>query len=425
MATTVIEGLQWGDEGKGKITDYLATKSDVVVRYQGGNNAGHTIVHDGHKFALRSLPSGIINKNIINVIADGVVLNPFMLMDEIKYIKDNGIEEFNLFISNRCHLIMPYHLDLDGAYEGLLSDAKIGTTKKGIGPCYMDKMARRGIRAGDLLEKEFLKQRLTAALVVKNLELRSLGLKEYDVDELYNSLLEVGEVLKDHIVDTTVLINKAYDEGKKILFEGAQGLMLDIDRGTYPYVTSSSPSSNYVPQGAGISPKKIDHIVGIVKAYTTRVGNGPFPTELDNELGNLIREKGHEYGTVTRRPRRVGFLDLVLLKRNVMMTGATSIALTLFDVLCGIGDLKVCVKYELDGKEIDTIPATNSAYLRAKPIYVDMKGFDFNKDNIHSFDDLPKEAQDYIRFIENYLGVKVSILSVGSDRKDTLILGDL
>ena len=235
----------------------------------------------------------------------------------------------------------------------------------------------------------------------------------------------MGEVLKDHIVDTTVLINKAYDEGKKILFEGAQGLMLDIDRGTYPYATSSSPSSNYVPQGAGISPKKIDRIVGIVKAYTTRVGNGPFPTELDNDLGNLIREKGHEYGTVTRRPRRVGFLDLVLLKRNVMMTGATSIALTLFDVLCGIGDLKVCVKYELDGKEIDTIPATNSAYLRAKPIYVDMKGFDFNKDDIHSFNDLPKEAQDYIRFIENYLGVKVSILSVGSDRKDTLILGDL
>ena len=425
MSTTVIEGLQWGDEGKGKITDYLATKADVVVRYQGGNNAGHTIVHNGKKFALKSLPSGITNKNIINIIADGVVLNPFMLLDEIKYIRENGVSEFQLFISNRCHLIMPYHLDLDGAYENLLSDSKIGTTKKGIGPCYVDKMARRGIRAGDLLEKDFLHERLSDALKVKNLELKSLGLPEYDLEDLYGRLLEVAKIIGPHIVDTTMLINKSYDEGKNILFEGAQGIMLDIDRGTYPYVTSSSPSSNYVPQGAGISPKKLDNIVGIAKAYTTRVGNGPFPTELENELGDLIREKGHEYGTVTKRPRRVGYLDLVVLKRNVMMSGATSIALMLFDVLSGVGDLKVCTKYELDGKEIDYIPSTNAEYLRCKPIYIDFKGFTFEPKSIKKYEDLPLEARQYIEFIEKELNVKVSLLSIGPDRDETLILGDL
>lgn len=425
MGSIVVEGLQWGDEGKGKITDYLAGKADMVVRYQGGNNAGHTIVHNGKKFALKSLPSGIINSKIINVIADGVVLNPFMLVDEINYIKENGVTNFNLVISNRCHLIMPYHLDLDGAYEAVLSDSKIGTTKKGIGPCYMDKMARRGIRAGDLLEKEFLKERLESSLKIKNLELKSLGLPTYNFNELFEKIVEISKVLVPFIGDTTLLINKYYDEGKTVLFEGAQGLMLDIDRGTYPYVTSSGPSSNYVPQGAGISPKKIDKIVGIVKAYTTRVGNGPFPTELDNELGNLIREKGHEYGTVTKRPRRVGYLDLVLLKRNVMMTGATSIALTLFDVLSGIGELKLCIKYELDGKEIDYIPATNVEYCRCKPIYKDIKGFNFDSSKIKKFEDLPIEAKNYVHTIEEFLGVKVSILSVGADRDETLFLGDL
>ena len=420
MSVVVIEGVQWGDEGKGKITDFLASKSDIVVRFQGGNNAGHTICFNNKKFALRSLPSGIFNESIVNVIADGVVLNPFMLVDEINEVKEGGITNFNLLISNRCHLIMPYHLDLDGAYESLLSDKKIGTTKKGIGPCYIDKAARRGIRAGDLLEPKFLKEKLETTLKVKNLELRSLGLKEYDPIDLYNKLMKVAELLKEHICDTSYYLNKAIKDNKNILFEGAQGMMLDIDRGTYPYVTSSSPSSNYVPQGAGIPPKAIGEVVAICKAYTTRVGEGPFPTELFNELGDKIREKGHEYGTVTHRARRVGYLDLVVLKRNLEMSGATEIALTLFDVLRNIKDLKICYAYKLDGKIIDYIPASLDEYSRCEPVYKDFESFDF-KDDTKTFEELPIEAKNYIKYIEDFTGTKVKILSIGSDREQTIL----
>lgn len=420
MSVTVIEGSQWGDEGKGKITDYLASQSDIVVRFQGGNNAGHTICFNGKRFALKSLPSGIFNSNITNVIADGVVLNPFSLKEEIEGIKSSGITDFKLLISNRCHLIMPYHLDLDGAYENLLSDKKIGTTKKGIGPCYVDKAARRGIRAGDLLEKDFLKEKLKDTLKVKNLELRSLGLKEYDLEDLYNKLIEIGDYLKKYIADSQYFLINALEENKNILFEGAQGMMLDIDRGTYPYVTSSSPSSNYVSQGAGIPPQAINRVVAICKAYTTRVGEGPFPTELHNEIGDLIREKGHEYGTVTKRPRRVGYLDLVVVKRNLKMSGASEIALMLFDVLENIDHLKICINYELDGKIIDYVPASLNEYSRCKPIYKEFKKFSFS-DKIHSFNELPIEAKEYISFIEEFTGVKVKILSIGSDRNATLV----
>ena len=420
MSVTVIEGSQWGDEGKGKITDYLASKSDIVVRFQGGNNAGHTICFNGNRYALRSLPSGIFNPNITNVIADGVVLNPFSLKEEIEGINANGIKDFKLLISDRCHLIMPYHLDLDGAYEALLDNNKIGTTKKGIGPCYVDKAARRGIRAGDLLEPEFLKSKLIDTLKVKNIELKSLGLKEYDFDTLYNQLLEIGVYLKKYIADTQYFLINAIKENKKILFEGAQGMMLDIDRGTYPYVTSSSPSSNYVPQGAGIPPRTIDNVVAICKAYTTRVGEGPFPTELNNKIGNLIRKKGHEYGTVTKRPRRVGYLDLVVVKRNLEMSGANTIALMLFDVLTNIDDLKICINYELNGKIIDYIPASLYDYSKCNPIYKTFKKFNFDQ-NIKSFDELPVEAKEYINFIEEYTGVKIGIISIGSDRTATII----
>ena len=420
MSVTVIEGSQWGDEGKGKITDYLASKSDIVVRFQGGNNAGHTICFNGKRYALRSLPSGIFNPNITNVIADGVVLNPFSLKEEIEGINASDIKDFKLLISDRCHLIMPYHLDLDGAYEALLDNNKIGTTKKGIGPCYVDKAARIGIRAGDLLEPEFLKSKLIDTLKVKNIELKSLGLKEYDFDTLYKQLLGIGAYLKKYIADTQYFLINAIKENKKILFEGAQGMMLDIDRGTYPYVTSSSPSSNYVPQGAGIPPRAIDNVVAICKAYTTRVGEGPFPTELDNEIGNLIREKGHEYGTVTKRPRRVGYLDLVVVKRNLEMSGANTIALMLFDVLTNIDVLKICTNYELNGKIIDYIPASLFDYSKCKPIYKTFKKFNFDQ-NIKSFDELPTEAKDYISFIEEYTGVKVGIISIGSDRTATII----
>lgn len=424
MPSIVIEGAQWGDEGKGKITDYLACKSDVVIRYQGGNNAGHTVSFEGKTFAIKSLPSGIFNKNIINIIADGVVVNPFFLKNEIEEIKKQGIEDFKLYISNRAHLILPYHIDLDGAYEVLLGDGKIGTTKKGIGPCYSDKSSRLGIRMGDLLTPIYLKDRLKTTLTVKNNELKSLGLKEYNFNELYESLVKIGDFFKPYIIDTSRLINDLYDEGKTILFEGAQGMMLDIDRGTYPYVTSSSPTSNYASQGSGLSPRKIDKIVAICKAYTTRVGEGPFPSELFNELATTIREKGHEYGTVTKRPRRVGYLDLVVLKRNLRSSGATSIALTLFDVLSDIDELKVCIGYKLDGKVIDDIPSTEYEYSLCEPIYKNMSSFHINE-NIFSYNDLSKEAKDYIRFIEEFTNVKVSILSVGKDRKQTLILGDI
>ncbi len=420
MSVTVIEGSQWGDEGKGKITDYLASQSDIVVRFQGGNNAGHTICFNGNRYALRSLPSGIFNPNITNVIADGVVLNSFSLKEEIEGINASGIKDFKLIISDRCHLIMPYHLDLDGAYESLLDNNKIGTTKKGIGPCYVDKAARRGIRAGDLLEPGFLKSKLIDTLKVKNIELKSLGLKEYDFDTLYKQLLEIGTYLKKYIADTQYFLINAIKENKKILFEGAQGMMLDIDRGTYPYVTSSSPSSNYVPQGAGIPPRAIDNVVAICKAYTTRVGEGPFPTELNNEIGDLIREKGHEYGTVTKRPRRVGYLDLVVVKRNLEMSGANTIALMLFDVLTNIDDLKICINYELNGKIIDFIPASLYDYSKCKPIYKTFKKFSFGQ-NIKSFDELPVEAKEYINFIEEYTGVKIGIISIGSDRNATII----
>lgn len=421
MSVTIVEGSQWGDEGKGKITDYLAQQSDVVVRFQGGNNAGHTIVFDGRKFAVRSLPSGIFYKNVTNVIADGVVLNPWALKEEIEGIEALGFKDYNLKISSRTQIIMPYHIDLDGAYEELLGNSKIGTTKRGIGPCYTDKAARRGIRVGDLLDASSLKEKLHNTLIIKNLELKSLGLNTYDEEDLFNKLVAIGQFLKPFICDTSYYLNQAIKKKKNILFEGAQGMMLDIDRGTYPYVTSSSPTANYAPQGAGIPPRSITNIVAIAKSYTTRVGAGPFPTELTNEIGDMIREKGHEYGVVTKRPRRVGYLDLVVVKRNVIASGATSIALTLFDVLSEIPEIKICIGYELDGQEIDYIPATLDEYARCKPIYKTFKPFKIEK--IGHIGELDEAAQEYIHFIEEYTGVKVSILSIGNDRKDTMILG--
>ena len=422
MAITVIEGCQWGDEGKGKITDYLTSCNDIVVRYQGGNNAGHTIVVKGKKYALKSLPSGIISPQITNVIADGVVLNPTACIEEIENLKKGGIKKFKLLISNRCHLIMPYHIDQDGNFENTAkSKNKIGTTKLGIGPAYADKMDRRSIRAGDLLEPKFLKEKLEGILTFKNKELKGLGLKPYSVKELYDSLMKCAKYLKPYICDTQQFLVKSLKEHKRILFEGAQGMMLDIDRGTFPYVTSSSPSACYASQGAGVPPQAIKNVVAICKAYTTRVGAGPFPSEQNNPLGDKIREIGHEYGTVTKRPRRVGYLDLVVVKQMLEMSGATDIALMLFDVLIGISPLKVCYAYNLDGKKIDYIPASINEYSRCKPIYKTFKPYKFNAKKIKSRTDLPKEALDYIKFIEKTTMVPVSIISLSPDRKDTLI----
>lgn len=424
--TISVEGSQFGDEGKGKLTDYLATQADMVVRYQGGNNAGHTVEIDGVKHALRSLPSGIYNKNVANVIANGVVCNPFALLDELDENLNTGLKEYHLYISNRCHLILPSHIALDGAYEESLGSNKIGTTKRGIGPCYSDKARRIGIRMGDLLNPEYLKERLHGLLAIDNLELRSLGKEEIDEDKLYIDLLKAAERLRPFITDTSLLINQYISEGKKVVFEGAQGCLLDLDHGTYPYVTSSSPTSISIPVNAGVAPYKISKVLAIMKAYMTRVGEGPMPSEQNNDWGNAIREKGHEYGVVTHRPRRVGYLDLVLLGYTSMISGVTDIALTLFDVLMDVPDLKVCVAYELDGKKITYVPASEPEYARCKPIYKEFKTIPhFDTKKIQKLEDLPVEAQDYIRFIEDYLHAHVSVLGLGPDREETVVFRKL
>lgn len=421
----VVEGLQWGDEGKGKITDYLAQHMDIVVRHQGGNNAGHSLVVNNVRYALKSLPSGIISANIINVIANGCVVNLTSMLEELNVLKFQGITNYNLYISNRAHIIMPYHIDLDGAYEELLSNNKIGTTKKGIGPCYMDKAARLGIRVGDLLELDYLKERLNNVLPIKNKELEMLGKKTYSVEELYNIYTKIGKELKPHIIDTSRFLLDSIDQNKKILFEGAQGAMLCIDNGTYPFVTSSSPLANSVSINASIPPKSINKIVGIMKAYTTRVGAGPFVSELNNEIGDKIREIGHEFGTVTKRPRRIGYLDLVVVKNSIRISGTNYIALMLLDVLTGITPLKICVNYELDEKIIDYIPSTINEVNRCKPIYKEFEPWIEDITKIKNYSDLPTNCKKYIEFIEEYTNTKIAFISVGPKREETIIKEDI
>lgn len=425
MSRLVVVGSQWGDEGKGKVTDYLAQKADYVVRYQGGNNAGHTIAFDGKKFALQSIPSGIFNPHIVNVIANGVVLNPKAMFEELKTLEDKGITDYQLRISDRASVIMPYHIMLDGAMENFKGDNKIGTTKKGIGPCYSDKTSRIGIRVGDLLDKDFFAMRLREAIAIKNMELKMYGLEPVDFDSIYNEYLGYGERLRPFVCDTSELLNKAIKEDKQVLFEGAQGVMLCIEHGTFPYVTSSSPCASSVPLNTGIAPKYIDNVLGICKAYNTRVGSGPFPTEIHSELGNIIRERGHEYGTVTGRPRRVGWLDAVVLKHAAKVSGVTNWSLMLFDVLSGIGDLKICIGYKLNGKEIDYMPGSLAEFEKCEPIFVTLPGFDEDITHVSSFDDLPVNAKNYIRKIEEITGVDVAMFSVGPDRKQTIIMKEV
>ena len=424
MPRLVLQGSQWGDEGKGKITDYLAQKADVVVRFQGGNNAGHTIVFDNHKYALKLLPSGIFSKHIKNVLAQGMVINVEALLNEIQTIKEQGITSFQLYISSRAHVIMPYHLDLDGASESLLGDNKIGTTKKGIGPCYTDKYARFGIRIADLLEKDALKARLEAILPIKNKELESYGLKPYDLEYLLNLGLSWGDKIRNHVTDTSILLTEEIKKDSKILFEGAQGAMLCIENGTYPYVTSSSPLAASVSINAGIAPKYVDKVLGIMKAYTTRVGEGPFPTELNNALGDAIREKGHEYGTVTHRPRRVGYLDLVVINHAKRVSGIDYLAIMLLDVLTGL-DLKICYAYELDGKVIDYIPATLTEYQRVKPLYVSLPSWNEDISKVTCYQDLPDNCKAYLKKIEELTSLKISMISVGPSRENTIVIEDL
>ena len=422
MSTLVVVGSQWGDEGKGKITDYMAQEADVVVRSQGGNNAGHTIMIDGEKYALRSIPSGIFNPRIKNVMANGMVIDPKQMLEELKGLEERGIKDYQLFVSNRAHVVLPYHRVLDGAYEKFKGDKKIGTTKKGIGPCYADKINRIGIRIADLIQPEIFKEALHQTLTIKNMELQMLGEEPLNFDEIYNEYVEYGKQIKPFVCDTSLLLEEEIEKGSKVLFEGAQGVMLCVDHGTYPYLTSSSPTGVSVPVNTGIAPRYIDNILGICKAYNTRVGEGPFPTEIQGEIGNFIRERGHEYGTVTKRPRRVGWLDCVALNYARRISGINYLSLMLFDVLTGLDTIKICYAYELDGKQINTIPATLAEYERCKPVYLEMPGWKEDITHVTSFDELPEAAKNYILKIEELTKTEIVIFSIGPDRKQTIQL---
>ena len=421
----VVIGSQWGDEGKGKITDYFACRADMVVRYQGGNNAGHSVMFNGHKYSLQSIPSGIFNPNTVNVMANGMVVNPESVVLELQKLHNQGITDYQLYISDRAAMVMPWHADLDGAYEGLKGGKKIGTTKKGIGPAYSDKYSRIGLRMGDLLEPEYFAERLRAALEEKNPQLQMLALPEYDFKKVFDRYMEFAEILGPRITDTSALINRALKEkDKKILFEGAQGMMLCIDHGTYPFVTSSTPSAASVPVGAGISPKWVDNVLGVAKSYCTRVGEGPFPTELFDETAHEIRERGHEYGTVTGRPRRIGWFDAVVARYTSMLAGIDNWALMLFDVLSGLDTVKICTHYELDGKIVDVPPCTISKLARCRPVFIEMPGWKEDISEVKTYDALPEAAKAYVRKIEEVTGVPVGVISVGPDRTQTIIVAE-
>lgn len=425
MASVVIVGSQWGDEGKGKMTDYLSQEADVVVRSQGGNNAGHSIVFEGKKFALRLVPSGIFGAKKLSVIGNGVVVNPKALLEEIHYLEDNGVDVSGLRISNRAHVTMPYHILLDKCEEKAKGDQKVGTTQKGIGPTYMDKVARIGIRMCDLLEKDTFEKKLRENLDLKNaLFTKIYGVEPLKFDDIFDEYYQYGQELKKYVTDTSLLINDEMDANKKVLFEGAQGTMLDIDDGTYPYVTSSNPAAGGASTGAGVGPNRIDRVVGICKAYTTRVGEGPFPTELTDEIGDHIRETGHEYGVVTGRPRRVGWLDAVALRHAYRVDGLNYLSLNLLDVLSGLKTIKIARAYELDGKEINYYPASLEELDRCKPVYDELPGWDEDITNVTKFDDLPENAKNYLKRIEELTDTPLATVSVGPDREQTMILHD-
>ncbi|MCM1153211.1 MAG: adenylosuccinate synthase [Muribaculum sp.] len=421
----VVTGSQWGDEGKGKITDYFACRADMVVRFQGGNNAGHSVKFDGKKYSLQSIPSGIFNPETVNVMGNGMVVNPASVVAELAKLRENGVKTFKLLISDRAAMVMPWHSALDGAYESGLGKACIGTTKKGIGPAYSDKYSRVGLRMGDLLEPEYFAERLKSALEIKNAELRLLGLPEYSFEKVYDEYMAYTGLLGHMICDTSIVIDEALrSPDKKILFEGAQGMMLCIEHGTYPYVTSSCPSAASVAVGAGVAPRWIDNVVGVAKAYCTRVGEGPFPTELFDETAHDIRERGHEYGTVTGRPRRIGWFDAVVAKYTSRLAGIDYWALMLFDVLSGLDKVKICTAYELDGRIIQAPPATIGALRRVKPIYIEMDGWKEDLTKMRSFDEFPENAKAYIRKLEEITGVPVGVVSVGPDRSETIIISE-
>lgn len=425
--TLAIIGTQWGDEGKGKITDVYSQQADMVVRYQGGNNAGHTIIFDGKKYALNLLPSGIFNAKTKNVLASGMVINLEKLLDEIDNISKQGFDVTNLYISDRAHVIFPYHVKMDGLFEDLKApENKIGTTKKGIGPAYSDKAMRDGIRISELLDYDRFKQRLQDNIVIKNKIFSAFGLELEDFEDIFEKYYELGQKIKDKVVNTSILVDNAIKNGERVLFEGAQGIMLDLDHGTYPFVTSSSPTSSSIPYNVGISPKLIENSLGIVKAYSTRVGGGVFPSELSNEeIANKIRIKGNEFGTVSKRPRRVGWFDVPLLKHSIRTSGINYLAITLLDVLEVVDEIEIVTHYELNGEVIDYIPANVNEYEKVAPKTIKMKGWNSDISNVSSFEELPMEAKEYLNKIESLLDVKIALFSVGPDRKQTIIIEEI
>ncbi|MEI8205779.1 MAG: adenylosuccinate synthase [Kiritimatiellales bacterium] len=424
MANTVLIGAQWGDEGKGKVIDVLTAKANWVVRYQGGNNAGHTVEIGDQKYVLHLAPSGILRPGVKCVIGNGLVVDPIGLAEELQDLEKRGIDiQGRLFVSDRAHLVIQYHKELDGAKEAKLATGKkIGTTKRGIGPAYSDKADRSGLRMGDVLEKDF-ESMLRERIAAKNAMLAVLGAAPLNADELVAKYRAAFDYLKPFICDPVPMLNAAVrDPANNVIFEGAQGVMLDVDFGTYPFVTSSSTGAGGVASGAGIPPHCIDDVIGIVKAYTTRVGEGPFPTELLDADGEKMRSVGREFGATTGRPRRCGWFDAVVARYSAMICGIDRWALMKMDVLDGFETIKVCVAYECDGERVDTVPASISKLSRCKPVYEEFKGWNCSTREATTFEELPKQAQKYVRWLEKLTGVRVDILSVGPNRKSTIEL---
>ncbi|ADU32535.1 adenylosuccinate synthase [Evansella cellulosilytica] len=423
MPSVVVVGTQWGDEGKGKITDFLSEQAELVARYQGGNNAGHTIVFNGKKYKLHLIPSGIFNGDKTCVIGNGMVIDPKALVEELKYLHDHEVDTSNLRISNRAHVILPYHLKLDAVEEDSKGANKIGTTRKGIGPAYMDKAARVGIRIADLLDKEVFEEKLAYNLKEKNRMFEKFyEVEGFKIEDILDEYYEYGQQFAKYVTDTSVVLNDAIDAGKRVLFEGAQGVMLDIDQGTYPFVTSSNPIAGGVTIGSGVGPSRINHVVGVSKAYTTRVGDGPFPTELNNEIGDRIREVGNEYGTTTGRPRRVGWFDSVVVRHARRVSGITDLSLNSIDVLTGIETLKICVAYKYKGEVIEEFPASLKVLAECEPVYEELPGWDEDITGVKSLHDLPKNALYYIERVSQLTGIPLTVFSVGPDRNQTNLI---
>ena len=423
MSSTVLVGTQWGDEGKGKICDLIARDYDCVVRYQGGNNAGHTVISGDRKLALHLIPSGVMYESVVPVIGNGCVVDPKVLIEEMDMLESEGISTERLKVSGNAHIIMPYHRDLDGANEKSLGKNLIGTTKRGIGPCYQDKMARIGLRMQDMLDEKIFREKLETALAHTNAVLEKLyGLPTYTVEQICEEYLPYAERIKPHICESSLLLNEFLDEGKRILFEGAQATLLDIDHGTYPFVTSSNCTAGGAVTGSGVGMKHIDRVLGIAKAYLTRVGSGPFPTELsfDTPEGDILSRVGAEVGVTTGR-RRCGWFDAVIANYSARVNGLTDLALTKLDVLSALDTIKVCVAYECDGRRYTTVPEHQSVFYHAVPVYEELPGWKTDITGCRTYSELPREAKDYVDFIERLAGVRISIIAVGPDREQTIM----